>query len=228
MGVLYKLTSPSGKSYIGITSGSLPDRWRAHRAHAKRCKTGCLQKAIRKYGAASFQVEVVARATDYGLLKVMESWAIEHFGTKVPRGYNMTDGGDGMVGVVVTDEGRKRRSAAQRKSFADPERKRIHLESQRSSNLREKRRANAIALASDPVRKRKRSEDMKARWSDPEARQRMLAPRPEKPKINDGLTRWQRHRLRNLDGYRKRKAAGEARRRIRLAASTDGHGWYDL
>ena len=125
-GYIYKITSPSGKKYIGITAQPLLDRWRAHRSHANRNIEGALQRAIRKYGAKNMSVKTLVIANDYEYLKQLEISAISTFDTKVPNGYNMTDGGDGVLGVIVTEEGRKRRSTAQKKAFQDEGRKKRH------------------------------------------------------------------------------------------------------
>ena len=60
MGFLYKATSPSGKSYIGITSKSVPERWKQHAYAASRGRRGLLCSAIRKYGPEAFTLKVMA------------------------------------------------------------------------------------------------------------------------------------------------------------------------
>lgn len=59
----------------------------------------------------------------------------------------------------------------------------------------------------DPEKRAAISDAMKARWKDPVFRQRMLANRKNAPKINDGLTKVQRYRLKDIEAYRKKKAA---------------------
>ncbi|MBK8359350.1 MAG: GIY-YIG nuclease family protein [Comamonadaceae bacterium] len=61
---LYKLTSPSGKSYIGITRGALQVRLNHHRFDSERGSLGKLHKAIRKYGFENFKVDVLNASND--------------------------------------------------------------------------------------------------------------------------------------------------------------------
>lgn len=206
MGCLYQITSPSGKSYIGITSGKLKDRWRAHRANASRSKDGALQKAIVKYGAHNMIVRELVIVDDYEYLKDLEKKAIVAYGTKAPNGYNLTDGGDGVLGVVVTEEGRLRRSHSQKKSYANPERKATHRASQQSPEVRAARsKASSDYFSNDTVRENL-SAVMKEMWNKPEYLEKM-AKRATKPKIEDGLDKSQRYRLKDVEAYRDKKNA---------------------
>lgn len=127
MGMLYRLTSPSGKSYIGITSQTVAQRWWKHKnnaSHDRALRMGseclALYDAIRKYGSEGFQVETLAIA-DFDYLKDLEQKAIIAFKTKTPHGYNLTDGGDGALGANPTQESRQKMSAAGLKRLANPE-----------------------------------------------------------------------------------------------------------
>lgn len=53
---VYKLTSPSGKSYVGITSQRPEDRW--HNGKGYR-KNDHLMRAIKKYGWDNFTHEIL-------------------------------------------------------------------------------------------------------------------------------------------------------------------------
>lgn len=219
MGFLYLIESPTGKRYIGITSQDLKARWRAHRAHAKRCLEGHLQKAIRKYGSSNFTCKPLVRADDYEYLKELEKRAIVSFRTKHPNGYNHTDGGDGVLGVKITKAQREKRSLSQKKSFLNPQRKENHRLAQQDPELREKRKLTQQGKWRNPEFRKSLLLKMKNRWSDPDFRERMKLRRPKR-KINDGLTNVQRHRLKDLEAYRKRKrewAKTPAQRVKRLA-----------
>lgn len=126
MGVLYKLTSPSGKAYIGISSKGLDARWAKHVEHAMgKRSAGALYAALRKYGVDNFHREVLAEEADWGKLCEMEKRAIQEHGTFSPGGYNMTVGGEGVLGPL-SDKARANISIAQRKRFERPEeRKRL-------------------------------------------------------------------------------------------------------
>jgi len=125
MGCLYRLISPSGKSYIGITSKSFENRWRQHRLNAsKRTKHGqecrALYNAIRKYGPTSFVCTVLTEEADWSKLCLLEQEAIVKYASRWPSGYNLTSGGDGALGACPSIKARKRMSAAQRKILLDP------------------------------------------------------------------------------------------------------------
>jgi group I intron endonuclease len=127
MGCLYKLTSPSGKSYIGISNKTLEARWAKHVEHAcgKR-NAGALYAALRKYGIESFTRVVLAEADDWGALCAMEIEAIKSHGTLAPGGYNLTVGGEGFVGLRISDKTRAAMSAAQKRRFQDPAQRRLN------------------------------------------------------------------------------------------------------
>jgi group I intron endonuclease len=91
-GVIYKLTSPSGKVYVGQTTD-----------FAKRMYTyaykGCrmqryLSAAIKKYGWGSFTKEIIDSADYQEYLDFLESYYIEKLGTMdEAKGYNLKSGG---------------------------------------------------------------------------------------------------------------------------------------
>lgn len=90
----------TGKRYIGITTVSLGARWRQHLGAAKGGKTTPLHRAIRKYGAEAFVVEVIAElapGTDRRELFQLERDLIASEGTMAPAGYNVCPGGEGIT-----------------------------------------------------------------------------------------------------------------------------------
>lgn len=89
MGIIYCLTSPSGKKYIGQTSRTLEKRLKEHEAGG-----GCriLNNAIAKYGINSFTVDVLVDVEDQ-LLDEYEQRFIADYGTMYPSGYNIRSGG---------------------------------------------------------------------------------------------------------------------------------------
>ena len=140
MGTLYRITSPSGKSYIGITSKTTEQRWEKHKEHAfgKR-DAGALYSALRKYGHENFIVETLVICDKWDYLCELEKKAINSYRTKSPHGYNITDGGEGIVGLVITDKHRAAVSKAQKQRYKDPEQK------QKLSEYGKKARANMLA-----------------------------------------------------------------------------------
>jgi hypothetical protein len=114
MGYLYKIEFENGKSYIGITSKDAVTRLREHEKSARYdFSNAFLHKAMRKYPDA-YRVVPLLRADDWGYLQLMEVRAIAAYGTKAPNGYNLTDGGDGQLGVEWSAESREKAAAAKR------------------------------------------------------------------------------------------------------------------
>lgn len=121
MGCLYQLTSPSGKSYIGITSKTLDERWKTHVMRTAEGRNQALQRAIRKYGADAFRRCVLVVADSWEYLCDLERKAIVAFETLSPDGYNLTAGGEGVVGRIHTPEAAARMSEGQRRRIRTPE-----------------------------------------------------------------------------------------------------------
>lgn len=153
MGCLYKLTSPSGKSYIGISLKGLEARWAKHVEHACGKRTaGALYAALRKYGPSNFRREVLAAHEDWDTLRAMEVDAIRAHGTLAPNGYNITQGGEGTR-TRLSAEARANISAAQKKRFEKPsERERLA----RIGVDGNKRRSAAAAVARAVRRQQRR------------------------------------------------------------------------
>jgi group I intron endonuclease len=90
MGVIYCLTSPSGKKYIGQTKRSVERRLREH----SKCSPGCvaLNNGIREYGFENFVCETLLIVND-AMLDYYEKRFIDVYNTVSPNGYNIRIGG---------------------------------------------------------------------------------------------------------------------------------------
>ena len=104
--VIYKITSPSNKSYIGQTV-RLKQRLSCY--EHLRCKNqSAIYNAILKYGWENMKVEILwekeSKERLVEELNELEIKYIAEFNTKVPNGYNLTAGGEGHE---VTDEHRR-------------------------------------------------------------------------------------------------------------------------
>lgn len=112
IGIIYKYTSPSNKSYIGQTINE-KIRMKRHKYAAKHHTEKGRSKfyrAIRKYGWDNFTYEVLFTIDNDDKKRVkekldfMERYYIRKFDS-YNNGYNMTLGGDcGMKGINLTDE----------------------------------------------------------------------------------------------------------------------------
>jgi hypothetical protein len=90
-GVVYKLTSPSGKSYIGITKYSIQARLRWHKSPTSPCVA--IRNALLKYGVDAFATEVLHSDVPLADLPALEIAAIAAHRTVRPSGYNISTGG---------------------------------------------------------------------------------------------------------------------------------------
>lgn len=83
----------SRKEYVGITITPLSLRFRGHLAQAKKGTGGKLYSAIRRYGAAAFEIVLIrADACDFRELQDQEIAEIEKRRT-LTNGYNLARGG---------------------------------------------------------------------------------------------------------------------------------------
>jgi hypothetical protein len=85
------------------------------------------------------------------------------------------------------------------------ERKRRHLESQRTEKVRKLRSTLTSELMADPERRAHLSEVMREKWKDQEYRDAAIKKLKRGPRIADGLTKTERYRLKDVEAYRKKK-----------------------
>ena len=98
------------KQYVGITKYSLEERFLQHTRRGF-----ILTEAIKKYGKDKFLIELVEEVESSERAYELEQYYIKKYNTKAPNGYNLTDGGDGLYGVIISEEDRKRRSKVMKK-----------------------------------------------------------------------------------------------------------------
>lgn len=142
---VYKLTSPSNKVYIGITSQPIKRRWKYGNGY-KGCTL--LDRAIKKYGWDNFKKEILLDNTTESEAKSLEVMLIKIHRSNDPQyGYNLTEGGDGAKGVKRTEaqkehlrqinlgkhhsEETKKKMSASRKGKKFPNRKRVLSDEER-------------------------------------------------------------------------------------------------
>lgn len=136
--VVYAVTGPTGKQYVGVTK-NLKARWASHirRAFVEN-RNHPFYAAIRKHGAASFSVAVVdtfSRLEDALAAEVSEIFA--RGTTQRSRGYNVSRGGE----YDSPDGGRK----FWEDLIKDPERRAAYLQ-----KLREAGEKRALEGRIDP------------------------------------------------------------------------------
>lgn len=99
---IYIVTNKSnGKQYIGITKDT-KRRWNQHLS--ANGSSPALHAAIKKHGKKGFVFSHICNAFDFESACDLERLLIQERNTKTPHGYNLTDGGEGVVGRPMTDE----------------------------------------------------------------------------------------------------------------------------
>lgn len=100
---IYLITNKENKKqYVGITKFSLEERFSQH------IKRGfLLTEAIQKYGEQKFFINLIEEVESSERAYELEQYYIKQYNTKVPNGYNLTDGGDGIFGWEVSEEYRQ-------------------------------------------------------------------------------------------------------------------------
>ena len=97
----------NNKIYIGKTSKTLEERWKIHVQHSceSHFRKQLITKAIRKYGKDYFELSVLEICEDNNTLSVKERFWIAELKSRDPKvGYNLTDGGEGTPGRIVSEE----------------------------------------------------------------------------------------------------------------------------
>lgn len=184
---LYLLTFPNGKSYVGISKR--PNvRLKEHRKRAENGATHAIYQAWRKHGEPIMQI--IGKATNYETGFAMEIALIDRLNTKAPNGYNMTDGGDALIGVIRGENWRAKITESNQRRGADP----IEREMRRAATVqcwsdpeyRAKvniaREAKQAELRTDPDWKARKAakaaETMRKKWQDPEYLAKMALRKP--------------------------------------------------
>lgn len=94
----------NGKKYIGITSKTPNRRWGKEGIYYK---TQFFYRAIQKYGWDTFEHEILYKELKEQDAKNKEIELIKKYNTKNREyGYNLTDGGDGSSGIIISEETR--------------------------------------------------------------------------------------------------------------------------
>ena len=109
---VYKHTSPSGKSYIGITCQNPPEkRWKNGNGYKKN--NPYFWNAIQKYGWDNFEHVILFNNLTRQQACEKEKEMIKIYKSNVSEfGYNLSSGGEGHTGVKLNDKAKQRISEA--------------------------------------------------------------------------------------------------------------------
>lgn len=118
--LVYCITNKqNGKKYVGLTNQGLDIRFKQHiKESLKESSNKTLHRAIRKYGADSFNVDILEKCSTKEILYEREKYWISFFDT-LKNGYNSTAGGEGSLGRVISEETREKIKQSQLKRFAN-------------------------------------------------------------------------------------------------------------
>jgi group I intron endonuclease len=93
---IYKITSPTGKIYIG-QSVDIKSRWSRHKWLSLRCCSTILYKSIRKYGFDNHTFEIIKECKKSELNKLERAYIEKYDTFESNHGMNLTKGGDSNV-----------------------------------------------------------------------------------------------------------------------------------
>ena len=95
----------NGKVYVGITNQGAEVRFGHHLYEARSGSTFPIHNSIRKYGPENFKQTVLEVCDNYDILKEREKYWISFYNSKDrSMGYNLTEGGDGTLGRLHSEE----------------------------------------------------------------------------------------------------------------------------
>lgn len=116
----------NGKVYIGKTARNIKERWTEHKSKLRNGNHNNhhLQNSWNKYGEKAFKFLVL----EYCPVEQLDDREIHHIAVYKERDmcYNLTDGGDGVTGIVLSEESRLKISETKRgKRLTEEQRRRI-------------------------------------------------------------------------------------------------------
>lgn len=155
---IYKHTSPSGKSYIGLTK-NYNRRSRLHRHPSSGCRL--FKAAIDKYGWDAFTHEILFSNISLDDANRLETELIIEHNTLAPHGYNLTNGGTARV---ISDETRQKMSESRRGYTPSAEARQKMSESRRGKSRRPHTEESKRLMSLAKIGKH-RSEDLKRKMA---------------------------------------------------------------
>ena len=98
----------NGKKYVGLTKGTIERRFKRHKEIVNgNKKKQHLHNAILKYGIKNFKIYQLDEANTWEELCEKEKYWIKKLNTK-NNGYNETDGGEGSLGRILSENTKKK------------------------------------------------------------------------------------------------------------------------
>jgi group I intron endonuclease len=244
-GVVYCVTNlVNGKMYVGQTTRTISARWNQHKNKLRKSCTA-LSNAIALYGANSFEIKEVCKASNKDELDFLEAKFIADLGTLSPNGYNLRLGGSTygkfseeakarLKAARNTETARRRASAISRANWKNPEyRQEMSTMAKAMWKDPQKRQALTAAIkqaSQSPVRRQKLSILAKARMLDPVYvamwKAAINTPEARKKKSVAAVARWQTALARERHAERIRNLFSDDEYRLRFCAAAS-KAWDD-
>lgn len=101
----------NGKQYVGQTNDMKKRDYQWYNTDMVYAGT-YITNARNKYGTENFKTKILKECETQEQLNFWEQYYIKKLNTKVPNGYNLTDGGDGISGYHFSVESKKKMSDA--------------------------------------------------------------------------------------------------------------------
>ncbi len=98
----------TGKIYVGKTV-YMCKRLNSHKSGTR----SYISRAIHKHGWDDFVLVILAKVPDKAASQLEQEW-IKRLGTIVPDGYNLTEGGEGTVGLICSETTKEKIAATKR------------------------------------------------------------------------------------------------------------------
>lgn len=100
--IIYQITNiVNNKRYIGKTTKTITERFSSHLSNAKYGSKSYFHRALRKYGREKFKISIIeGDIISEFILNEREKFWIE----KINPEYNMTKGGEGSTGRILSEE----------------------------------------------------------------------------------------------------------------------------
>jgi len=153
---VYRISSPNGSAYIGMTAKSFKERWKGHLKSFRLGSMKCpgLKRAFEKYGPDKMTFEVLEDMTGHGEVEILRRekiWWLRH----KSWGINLYNGEPSGNGSVLHTEETRRRIGLSMREFSILNRKFSQFEDNCKTckksflKLREKHIFCSIACASN-------------------------------------------------------------------------------
>lgn len=95
----------NNKLYVGQTT-NVEKRWKEHKYHGIHDENTSiyLYNAMKKYGIDNFTIEVIEKDIPLDQINDKETYWIKKLNTLKPNGYNLTLGGEGTKGYIMSED----------------------------------------------------------------------------------------------------------------------------